>query len=71
MVVISEWLVNFHQAQRLTDQFVLDLVERLGHLSAGVANADRRLKPSVDRYVNVLIDRRAQDGAVVSAAKSW
>src|SRR5262245_40804519 len=44
---------------------MLDLVERVGNLGARVTDADRRLEPAVDRYVDVLVNRRAQNSAVL------
>ena len=57
--------VDLHLAHGLADQLVLDLVERAGHLGAGIAYANRRLEPAMDRHVHVLINRRAQDGPVL------
>ena len=61
--------VDLDLAHRLADKLVLDLVERAGHLGAGIADADRRLEPPMDRHIHVMINRRAQDGPVLLAGR--
>ena len=62
-------LVDLDQPHRLSDQLVLDLVERARFLGTRVADADRWLKSPVDRHIDVLIDRRAQDCAILPPAE--
>ena len=62
-------LVDLDELHRLADQLVLDLVDGGGGLGAGVSDADRRLEPSVDGDVHVVVDGGAEHGSGLASVE--
>ena len=65
-----QWLADLHQPHRLADDLMADVVQRLGQLGPGIADADARLEPAVDGHVDVPVDRRAEHGPGLMAVKA-